>query len=69
VELQLAEYSRIARGLSDISLQYYLLRKPEGVRPLGTPERRREDCIKMDLRDIGWSGMDWIKIETSGGFL
>jgi hypothetical protein len=26
-----------------------LVGKPEGKRPLGTPSRRREDNIKMDL--------------------
>jgi hypothetical protein len=34
--------------------------KPEGRRPLGGPRRRWEDNIKMDLREIGWGGMDWI---------
>jgi hypothetical protein len=29
--------------------------------------RRRKDNIKMDLREIEWSGMDWIG--TSGGLL
>jgi hypothetical protein len=29
--------------------------------PLGKPKRRRED-IKMDLREIGWGGMDWIHL-------
>jgi hypothetical protein len=23
------------------------------------------DNIKMDLREIGWGGMDWIEIENS----
>jgi hypothetical protein len=36
--------------------------KPEGKRPLGTPRRRWEDNIKMDLREIGSSGMDWIDL-------
>jgi hypothetical protein len=35
-----------------------LVRKPEGKRPLGRPRRRWEDNIKMDLREIGWGGMD-----------
>jgi hypothetical protein len=26
---------------------------PQGMRPLGRPRRRREDNIKMELRDIG----------------
>jgi hypothetical protein len=33
--------------------------KPEGKRPLGRSRRRLEDNIKMDLREIGWGGMDW----------
>jgi hypothetical protein len=36
--------------------------KPEGKRPLGRPRRRWEDDIKMDLREIGWGGMDWIDL-------
>jgi hypothetical protein len=36
--------------------------KPEGKRPLGRPRRRWVDNIKMDLRDIGWDGMDWIDV-------
>jgi hypothetical protein len=35
-----------------------LVGKPEGKRPLGTPRRRWVDSIEMDLREIGWSGMD-----------
>jgi hypothetical protein len=27
--------------------------KPEGRRPLGRPRHRREDNIKMDLREVG----------------
>jgi hypothetical protein len=39
-----------------------LVGKPEGKRPLGRPRRRWEDNIKMDLREIGWGGMDWIDL-------
>jgi hypothetical protein len=35
-----------------------LVGKPEGKRPLGRPRRRWVDNIKMDLREIGWNGMD-----------
>jgi hypothetical protein len=38
-----------------------LVGKPEGNRPLERPRRRWED-IKMDLRKIGWGGMDWIEL-------
>jgi hypothetical protein len=30
-----------------------LVGKPEGKRPLGRPRRRREDGIRMDLRETG----------------
>jgi hypothetical protein len=36
-----------------------LVGKPEGKRPLGRPRCMWEDNIKMDLREIGWGGMDW----------
>jgi hypothetical protein len=36
--------------------------KPEGKRPLGSPRCRWADNIKMDLKDIGCSGMDWIDL-------
>jgi hypothetical protein len=34
--------------------------KPEKKRPLGRPRHRWVDNIKMDLREIGWNGVDWI---------
>jgi hypothetical protein len=34
--------------------------KPEGKRPLGRPRCRWVDNIKIDLREIGCSCMDWI---------
>jgi hypothetical protein len=39
-----------------------LVGKPEGKRPLGRPRHRWVDNIKMDLREIGWDGMDWIDL-------
>jgi hypothetical protein len=39
-----------------------LVGKPEGQRPLGRPRRRCVDNIKLDLREIGWSGMNWIDL-------
>jgi hypothetical protein len=39
-----------------------LVGKPEGRRPLGRPRRRWEDNIRMDLREVGWGGMDWINL-------
>jgi hypothetical protein len=37
-----------------------LVGNPEEKRPLERPIRRLVDNIKMDLREIGWGGMDWI---------
>jgi hypothetical protein len=39
-----------------------LVGEPEGKRPLERQRRRLEDNIKMDLREIGWGGMDWINL-------
>jgi hypothetical protein len=39
-----------------------LVGNPEGKRPLGRPRSRRMDNIKMDLREIGCDGMDWIDL-------
>jgi len=30
--------------------------------PLGRSRRRWEDNVKMDLREIGWEGVDWIHL-------
>jgi hypothetical protein len=32
------------------------------MRPLGSPRQRWVDNIKMDLREIGGGGMDWIDL-------
>jgi hypothetical protein len=39
-----------------------LVGKPAGKRPLGRPRRRWVDNIKIDLREIGSDGMDWIDL-------
>jgi hypothetical protein len=36
--------------------------KSERKRQLGRPRRSWVDNIKMDLREIGWDGMDWIDL-------
>jgi hypothetical protein len=37
-----------------------LVGKPEGKRPLGRLRCRWRNSIKIELREIGWDGMDWI---------
>jgi hypothetical protein len=39
-----------------------LVGKPQVKRPLGRPRCRWVANIKMDLREIGWNGMDWIDV-------
>jgi hypothetical protein len=39
-----------------------LVGKPEGKRSLGRPRCRWEDNIRVDLKDIGWEGVDWIHL-------
>jgi hypothetical protein len=40
-----------------------LVGRPEGRRPLGRPRHRWEDNIKMDLREIGIDGANWIQLD------
>jgi hypothetical protein len=37
-----------------------LVQKLEGRRPHRTPRCKWEDNIRMDLREKGWVGVDWI---------
>jgi hypothetical protein len=39
-----------------------LVGKPERKRPLGRPRRRWEDGFRMDLRETGLGGVDWIRL-------
>jgi hypothetical protein len=39
-----------------------LVRKPEGKIPLVRPRHTWVDNIKMDLKEVEWSGMDWIVV-------
>jgi hypothetical protein len=39
-----------------------LVGNPEGKRPLRIPRRTWENNIKMDLRETGLEGVDWIHV-------
>jgi hypothetical protein len=39
-----------------------LVGKPKGKGPLGRPRHTWQDNIRMDLREIGWDGVDWIDL-------
>jgi hypothetical protein len=36
--------------------------KPEGKRPLGRPRSRKEDNVRMVLREIEWEGVNRIRM-------
>jgi hypothetical protein len=44
-----------------------LVGKPERKRPLGRPRHRWEDNNKMDLKEMGCGGMDWIDLAQDRG--
>jgi hypothetical protein len=52
----------VARMGEDRGVYKTLVERPEGKRPLERPVRRWEDNIKMDLREIGIGGTDWIRL-------
>jgi hypothetical protein len=59
-------------GPREVLLEFVLVGKPEGKRPLGRPRRRWVDNIRMHLQEVGCGYMDWIgwpRIETGGGRL
>jgi hypothetical protein len=39
-----------------------LVGRPDGKRPLGRPRHRWEDNIKLDVREIGIDGVNWIRL-------
>jgi hypothetical protein len=52
----------VARMAEKRNAYKLLVGMPERRRPLGRPRRRWVDNIKLDLREIGWYGMDWIDL-------
>jgi hypothetical protein len=53
---------RVARMGERRGVYRIFVGRSEGRRPLGRPRRTWEDNIKMDLREVGWVGMDWIQL-------
>jgi hypothetical protein len=55
----------VARMGEEGKVYKVLVGKPEGKRPLGRPRRTWEDGIRMDLREIGLGGVDWIRLSQN----
>jgi hypothetical protein len=45
-----------------IGVYRILVGRPEGKRQIGRPRRRWEDNIEIDVKEVGWRGMDWIDL-------
>jgi hypothetical protein len=45
-----------------IGVYRVLVGKPEGRRPLGRLRHRWENNIRMDLREVGCGGVDWMEL-------
>jgi hypothetical protein len=39
-----------------------LVTNPHGKRPLGRRRRRWKNNIRIDLRETGWEGVEWIHL-------
>jgi hypothetical protein len=52
----------MGRACSTRNAYRILVGKPEGKRLLRRPIYRWVDNIKMDLREIGWGGMDQVDL-------
>jgi hypothetical protein len=52
----------VARMGEGTDIYRVLVRRAEGEGPLGRPRRRWEDNIKMDLRETGIDGANWIRL-------
>jgi hypothetical protein len=48
------------------SVYRVLVGRQKSKRPLGRPRHRWEDNIKLDLRDIGINGVNWIQLAQDG---
>jgi hypothetical protein len=57
----------VARMGEERKLYKVLVAKPEGKRSLGRPRRMWEDGIRMDFREIGLGGVDWIRLAQDRG--
>ncbi|KAJ4432824.1 hypothetical protein ANN_21463 [Periplaneta americana] len=56
----------VARTGETRNVYKMLVGRPEGKRPFGRPRCRKEDNIKMDLREVGYDGRVWITLLRTG---
>jgi hypothetical protein len=59
----------VARMGENMNANRLLVGKPEGRRPLRRPRCRWMDNIRMDLVEVGWGDVVWLRIGTGGELL
>jgi len=52
----------VVRMWNERDVYRVLVGRLEGKRPVGRPRRRWKDNIKLDLREIGIDGANWIRL-------
>jgi hypothetical protein len=57
----------VAKNWARRNVYNVLMEKPKGKRTLERPRHRWIGNIKMDLREIGWGGVDWIDLAQDMG--
>jgi hypothetical protein len=51
-------------GRDEKCTEYFLVGKHEGKRLLGKPNHRWEANIKIDLKELGWEGVNMIHLKV-----
>jgi hypothetical protein len=52
--------------MEEINVYLILVRILERKRLLRRPRCKGEDYIRLNLREIGWKGVDWIHLAQNG---
>jgi hypothetical protein len=56
-------WARHVAGMGEMRYLYkILIGKPEGRRSFGRSRLRWKDNIRINFKDIGWEGTDWIYV-------
>jgi hypothetical protein len=62
IKLRKMSWTEHVGRMGEKSAYRILVGKLGGKGPLGRSRHRWDDNIRMDLREIGWGGMDWIDV-------
>jgi hypothetical protein len=63
IKLRKMRFAGLVAHIGGMRNQYSIfVEKPEEKKVLGRPRHILEDKNKMDLREIGWEGVDWMHL-------